>query len=34
VTVSISSVASISGVELGSLCTEIVVASRRMTSCL
>jgi hypothetical protein len=34
VTASVSSAASISGVELGSFCIEIVVASRRMASCL
>lgn len=34
VTVSISSAASVSGVELGMLCNEVVVASRRSISCL
>lgn len=34
VTVSINSAASASGVELGTLCKEMVVASRRMTSYL
>lgn len=34
VTVSISSAASVSGVELGMLCNEVVVASRRSTPCL